>query len=99
MSFYTRIKLELSKENTIITDITRRYIKFLGFLIKADYKRKTHDNPNPDKLVGKPFPDHKKVKQQIRKINKGIRKLKDIPKGIDRAIQIERINTMYSRNC
>ncbi len=92
--FKHKLKLELSEEKTIITDMTQKYVKFLGFLIKADYKRPTPNNPKPDKIVGKPYPDHQKVKQQVKAINKEIKKLKEISKEIDRAIQIEKINSM-----
>ncbi|MFU0783684.1 MAG: group II intron reverse transcriptase/maturase [Thermoanaerobacterium thermosaccharolyticum] len=92
--FKYKLKLELSEDKTVITNMTNKYAKFLGFLIKADYKRPTPDNPKPSKIVGKPYPDHQKVKQQVKAINKEIKKLKDIPKEIDRAIQIEKINAM-----
>ncbi|MGF7396269.1 group II intron reverse transcriptase/maturase (plasmid) [Thermoanaerobacterium thermosaccharolyticum] len=92
--FKHKLKLELSEEKTVITDMTQKYVKFLGFLIQADYKRPTPDNPHPTKLVGKPRPDFKKVKEQVKAINKEIRRLKEIPKEIDRAIHIEKINSM-----
>ncbi|MDK2806740.1 MAG: RNA-directed polymerase [Thermoanaerobacterium sp.] len=92
--FKYKLKLELSEEKTVITDMTQKYVKFLGLLLKADYKRPTPDNPKPDKIVGKPYPDNSKVKQQVKAINNEIKKLKDIPKEIDRAIQIEKINSM-----
>lgn len=94
--FKYKLKLELSEEKTVITDMTQRYVKFLGFLIQADHKRPTPDNPHPTKLVGKSRPDFKKVKEQVRAINKEIRKLKDFPKELDRAIQIEKINSMIT---
>lgn len=90
--FKHRLKLELSEDKTVITNITQKPIKFLGFLIKAENKRKTPSDPHPNRLVGKPYPDPEKVKEQIREINKEIQKLKEIPKDIDKAIQIENIN-------
>jgi hypothetical protein len=92
--FKHKLKLELSEEKTVITDMTQKYVKFLGFLIQADYKRPTPDNPHPSKLVGKSRPDFKKVKEQVKAISKEIRKLKDIPKELDKAIQIEKVNFM-----
>jgi len=92
--FKHKLKLELSEDKTVITDITQKPIKFLGFLIKAEYKRKTPNDLEPNKLVGKPYPNPEKVKKQIREISKEIHKLKEIPKDIDRAIQIEKINAM-----
>jgi group II intron reverse transcriptase/maturase len=92
--FKHKLKLELSEEKTVITDMTQKYIKFLGFLIQANHKRPTPDNPHPTKLVGKSRPDFKKVKEQVKTINKQIRKLKDLPKELDKAIQIEKINSM-----
>jgi len=92
--FKHKLKLELSEEKTVITDITQKPIKFLGFLIKADHKRKTPSDPKPSRLVGKPYPDPEKVKKQVKEISKEIRKLKEMPKDIDKAIQIEKINTI-----
>ncbi|EGD51050.1 RNA-directed DNA polymerase [Thermoanaerobacter ethanolicus JW 200] len=92
--FRYKLKLELSEDKTVITDITQKPIKFLGFLIKADYKRKTPNDPKPNKLIGKSYPDPEKVKKQIKEISKEIHKLKEIPEDIDKAIQIEKINTM-----
>ncbi len=66
--FRYKLKLELSEEKTVITDMTQRYIKFLGFLIQADYKRPTPDNPHPTKLVGKPRPDFKKKSRNKSKL-------------------------------
>jgi group II intron reverse transcriptase/maturase len=92
--FKYKLKLELSENKTIITDITQKPVKFLGFVIKTDYKRKTPNDHKPNKLVGKPYPNPEKVKKQIKEISKEIHKLKEISKDIDRAIQIEKINTM-----
>ena len=56
--FRFRMKLELSQEKTYVTDLRKDGIHFLGYIVKAERKRKT---PNPDtwtaNLVGKPFPD------------------------------------------
>ncbi|MFU0783733.1 MAG: Group II intron reverse transcriptase/maturase [Thermoanaerobacterium thermosaccharolyticum] len=94
--FKYKLKLELSEDKTVITNITNKYAKFLGFLIKADYKRTTPGEPKPNKLVGKSYPDHTKVRQQIKKINSEIKKLKTIPKALNQAIQIEKINSMIT---
>lgn len=91
--FKHKLKLELSEDKTIITNITQKPIKLLGFLIKAENKRKTPSDPQSNKLVGKSYPDPKKVKEQVKKINEEIRKLKEISKDIDRAIQIKNINS------
>ncbi len=92
--FKHKLKLELSDEKTIITDLTQNHIKFLCFLIKAEAKRKTPNEPTSNKLVGKSYPNPEKVRKQIKQICKEIQKLKEMPKDVDKAIQIERINTM-----
>ncbi|UZQ84256.1 group II intron reverse transcriptase/maturase [Thermoanaerobacter sp. RKWS2] len=92
--FKYKLKLELSEDKTVITDITQKPIKFLGFLIKAETKRPTPNDPKPNKIVGKLYPNFDKVKKQVREISKEIHKLTKISNEIDRAIQIEEINTM-----
>ena len=66
--FWNKMKLELSQEKTFVTDLRTERIHFLGFVVKAERKRKT---PNPrtwsDNLVGKPFPDMERLKSKIQK--------------------------------
>ncbi len=87
--FKHRLKLELSEEKTIITNLTVKPAKFLGFLIKAGLPRKTPQNPTPKNIVGKVYPDMNKIKTEVKLINKEIRKLKLMQTTQDEAVQIE----------
>lgn len=69
-----RLKLTLSEEKTLITDIRRRPIQFLGFEIKA-IKGKAK---NGHILVSKP--NQKRLKEKVNEIHKTIKKMKGATK-------------------
>ena len=94
--FKHKLKLDLSSEKTIITNLTVKPARFLGFLIKAGLPRKTPQNTNPQNIVGKPYPDMKKIIAKVKLINKEIRKLEFITNSKQQAIQIERVNSMIT---
>lgn len=91
--FKAKLKLELSDEKTVITNITKEPAKFLGFLIKAEERRATPENPKK-KIVGKNYPNPKKVREQVQKITKEIRLLRSFTKIEQRAAQVEKINAI-----
>ena len=74
--FKYRMKLELSQEKTYVTDLRKDGIHFLGYIVKAERKRKT---PNPstwnEYLVGKPFPDMERLTKKIHNLQEEIRKI------------------------
>jgi RNA-directed DNA polymerase len=81
------LKLNLSKEKTLITDLSLRPAKFLGFNIKAEKARKK------DKIVGKPFINLESLRKKHRGILDEIRELQhDFVEDEYLAYQIERIN-------
>ena len=60
--FKHKMKLELSQEKTRITDLRGEGIHFLGFVVKAEKKRKTPDPATwSEHLVGKPTPDMERL--------------------------------------
>ena len=64
--FKHRMKLELSQEKTYVTDLRKNGIHFLGYIVKAERKRKTPDPATwSDNLVGKPFPDMERLTKKI----------------------------------
>lgn len=74
--FKHRIKLELSQEKTYVTDLRKNGIHFLGYIVKAERKRKTPDPATwSDNLVGKPFPDMERLTKKIHTLQKEVRKL------------------------
>lgn len=81
------LKLELSKEKTLITNITEKPAKFLGFDIVAQKARLK------DKIVGKAFPDKSKIDNKIRGIAEKIDDLKRFNTDHEKAIHIELINS------
>lgn len=93
--FKNRMKLELSQEKTFVTDLRTEGIHFLGFVVKAERKRKTPDPKTWTKnLVGKPLPDMERLKEKIQKIADEVRVIGEITERSVQAAQIHRVNSM-----
>jgi len=93
--FKNRLKLELSEEKTFITDLRKEGIHFLGFVVKAQRKRKTPDPTTwSEHLVGKPFPNMERLTQKIHKLQDEIRKIKTFTDPHLQAGQIQYINSV-----
>ena len=74
--FHVKMKLELSQEKTKITDLRKDGIHFLGFVVKAEKKRKTPDPKTwTEYLVGKPFPDMERLAVKIRNLSNEVRNI------------------------
>jgi group II intron reverse transcriptase/maturase len=103
--FKHKLKIELSEEKTLITNLKEKPAKFLGFNIRVKKRRATHDKPPKETYNVTPNPD--RVKQQIRNICDKIHALKKLPRSNHEAIaiQIEKINMVtvgvaeYWRSC
>jgi len=89
--FKHRLKLDLSEEKTLITNLTTHYAKFLGCIIKAGLPRASPDRQNPSNIVGKHYPDMKRLKLKVKETNKEIKLLRHMTDE-DRAIQVEKVN-------
>lgn len=93
--FKYKLKLELSEEKTFVTDLRTNGIHFLGYVVKAEKKRKT---PNPktwtENLVGKPYPDYERLKDKIRKIANEVYEIRKTTNRGAQAGQIHKINAM-----
>mgnify|MGYP002069342987 FL=1 len=93
--FKSRMKLELSQEKTFVTDLRTEGIHFLGFVVKAERKRKTPDPKTwTENLVGKPLPDMERLKEKIKKIADEVRVIGEITERSVQAAQIQRVNSM-----
>ena len=93
--FKNRLKLELSQEKTHLTDLRTEGIHFLGFVVKAEKKRKTPDPKTwTENLVGKPLPDMERLKEKIQKITDEVRVIGKITERSVQAAQIQHINSM-----
>lgn len=93
--FRHKMKLELSQEKTFVTDLRTEGIHFLGFVVKAEKKRKTPDPRTwTENLVGKPLPDMERLKEKIWKIADEIRRIGDVTERSVQAAQIQRVNSM-----
>lgn len=85
----TNLKLELSKDKTLITNVRKKSIRFLGFYFKVVKGKSrtgyiTRTKPNPEKL-----------KRKITQIHKEIKNIKHIKEGKERVIH--RINTINAK--
>ena len=93
--FKAKMKLELSQEKTFVTDLRTEGIHFLGFVVKAERKRKTPDPKTwTENLVGKPLPDMERLKEKIHKIADEVREIKKMTERSVQAAQIQRVNSM-----
>jgi group II intron reverse transcriptase/maturase len=63
--FKYRLKLELSEEKTKVTDLRKTGAEFLGFIVKAEKLRRTPGD-NRQNLVGKPYPNMKKLSAKLK---------------------------------
>ncbi len=80
--FRNRMKLELSQEKTYVTDLRTNGIHFLGFVVKAERKRKTPDPATWTKhLVGKPLPDMERLGKKIKKLLEEVHRIELCQKG------------------
>lgn len=81
------LKLKLSEEKTVITDIRVNRANFLGFEIMAEKARMK------DIIVGKAIPNMKKVNGKVADILKDVNSLKLMRNDYDRVTEIEKINS------
>ncbi|WP_240420323.1 group II intron reverse transcriptase/maturase [Paenibacillus periandrae] len=84
--FSHRLKIRLSPEKTLITDLRVRPAKFLGYCLKADKPRKS------DKITGILYPDMKKLGNKIRDISRDVKRLRYLHDMEWAAVNIEKIN-------
>jgi len=91
--FKHRLKLELSQEKTKISDMRTDGIRFLGFVIKAELSRKTSEGQKQH-LVGKPYPDMKRLSVKIENLCAEIRNIRTFNKTTSRIAQIHYINSV-----
>ncbi len=93
--FRAKMKLELSQEKTFITDLREDGIHFLGFVVKAQAKRKTPDPATWSRhLVGKPFPDLERLAKKVHALEDEIHALIQYEKLNLWAAQIQYINSV-----
>ena len=85
---HNKLKLTLSKEKTLITDVRKKYIKFLGYEFKVvpGKARKGY--------ISRTIPDRHRLKQKVDKIAKDI---KDIPLNYSKEQLIDAINRINSQ--
>ena len=91
--FKYKMKLELSQEKTKVTDLRTDGIHFLGFVIKAEKPRRTPAN-NKQHLVGKPYPDMKRLTKKLKSLCTEIRNIRDYSEVNMQAAQIQYINSV-----
>lgn len=86
--FKHRLKLNLSEEKTIITDLKEERLKFLGFEIFVEKKRFS------DREVCKVIPDQKAIRKKVRVILDKIIAIRYQETLLKKVIMIEKINRM-----
>ena len=97
----TNLKLELSDEKTLVTNCTKKPIKFLGFKIRADMEWKPpkgqKNNPKAKKtrltLITRVSPQEDKFETKVKAVRREIHKLKKMPNKEAVIHQINKINS------
>lgn len=84
------LKLTLSESKTLITDVTRRSVKFLGYELKAE-KANTRKG-----LRTRTRPDRKRLKAKVAEIRQSIRRIRHIPSR-DKESVVHHINLVNSQ--
>lgn len=93
--FRYRMKLDLSQKKTYVTDLRTDGIHFLGFVVKAERKRKTPDPATwSETLVGKPFPDMNRLTKKICNLSKEVRRIGLFTQPNTQAAQIQYVNSI-----
>ena len=85
---HSKIKLTLSKEKTLITDVRKKYIKFLG------YKLKLVPGKGRSGYVTRTIPDDDRLKRKVYEIAANIKK---IPRNYSKEKLISEINRINSK--
>ena len=89
--FVHKLKLELSQEKTVITDMRKTAVTFLGFDLKV---RKTAYAPNkPKREMVMSYPNPQKLQKAINKLCDGVREVRTCSSDAYRAAQIEKVNS------
>lgn len=84
----TEMKLTLSKEKTLITDVRKKHANFLGYEFKVVKGKGEHG------YITRTQPDRKRLKQKVDSITRDIKK---IPRETSREKLIDEINRINSR--
>lgn len=88
MLLQNKMKLKLSQEKTLITDIRKRYIKFLGYEFKMVRGKSRRD------YISRTIPDRDRLKRKVEQIAEEI---KNIPRCYSREQLIGEINRINSK--
>lgn len=82
------MKLHLSAEKTLITDVRKRYIQFLG------YEYKVVRGKSKKGYIPRTIPNRERLKRKVEEIHQEIL---ETPKNVNREIIIQRINLINSK--
>lgn len=85
---HNRLKLTLSKEKTLITDVRKKYIKFLGYEFK-NVRGKARKG-----YIVRTIPDRNRLR---RKADEIVESIKKIPRNYSREKMIDAINRINSK--
>ncbi|MCX4356568.1 MAG: group II intron reverse transcriptase/maturase [Oscillospiraceae bacterium] len=89
--FKHKLKLELSEEKTVTTNLENGYVDFLGYRLLVERKRENNGTLT-DKNMCKIYPNPQRLQKQIRELRDEIDKLYHMGEPLRQAVQIEKIN-------
>lgn len=85
---HNEMKLTLSPEKTLITDVRKRYIQFLG------YEYKVVRGKSRKGYIPRTIPNRERLKRKVKEIEDAI---KAIPKNVSKEIVVQRIHLINSQ--
>lgn len=91
--FKYRLKLEISEEKTVVTDMKVTGVRFLGFNIRVA-KSEKNKGKQEVRYVAKPYPDYIKLGKKIKSLRSAIREIKECQALNCRVAQIEYVNSV-----
>ncbi|WP_218032706.1 reverse transcriptase domain-containing protein [Paenibacillus ehimensis] len=89
--FKYKLKVELSLEKTVITNLREHPVIFLGFMLKVEQGRKPCGARSELSLC-KIYPNPEKLQKQMRALRDEIHELYHMGEAPRRAVQVEKIN-------
>lgn len=89
--FKYKLKVELSDEKTVITNLEESHVDFLGYRLLIE-KLRDNNGKLTDKDICKIYPNPQRIQKQIRQLRDEIERLYHMGEPLRRAVQIERIN-------
>jgi group II intron reverse transcriptase/maturase len=92
--FTHKLKIELSQEKTIVTNMRESPVNFLGFSLKVRKTVYQPDKPKHEMVMS--YPNPQKLQKAIRMLCDGVRAVRTCSNDEYRAVQVEKVNAQIA---